>query len=68
MSKISMRIDGMHCGACVRRVTQAIQSVPGASAEQVRVGGARVDIPDESRREALLEALGRAGFTAHVEQ
>ena len=65
--KISLRIEGMHCGACVRRVTQSLQAVPGATVEEVRVGGARVQVPESCTTDALIAALSKAGFTAHPE-
>ena len=35
VSDITLTIEGMHCGACVRRVTQALQRVPGTTVEEV---------------------------------
>jgi P-type E1-E2 ATPase len=32
----------MHCGSCVRRVTQTLNAQPGTHAEEVRVGAARI--------------------------
>jgi len=41
MAEFKLRIDGMHCGSCVRRVSQALAAVPGAAVNEVRVGAAR---------------------------
>jgi len=41
MPEFILQIDGMHCGACVRRVTEALKSVEGAVVNEVRVGAAR---------------------------
>ena len=38
VSEITLAIEGMHCGACVRRVTQTLQRVPGTTVEEVRIG------------------------------
>ena len=65
MSEITLQIDGMHCGACVRRVTQALQRVPGTVVEEVRIGAARVQSEDPT---PLLAAIAKAGYTAHPEQ
>lgn len=65
MSEITLTIEGMHCGACIRRVTQALQRVPGAEVEEVRVGAARVKAGDAA---PLLAAVAKAGYTAHAEQ
>lgn len=65
MSTITLNIDGMHCGACVRRVIQTLERIPGTSVEEVRVGAARVQA-DTS--EPLVAALAKAGFTARADQ
>ena len=61
----TLRIDNMHCGACVRRVTAALNAVPGTRVEQVEVGMARVD--SSASDEALLAAVSKAGFPAHAD-
>jgi len=66
--EINLRIEGMHCGACIRRVTQALQAVPGAEVEEVRLGAARLRIPEEAKSASLIVGLGHAGFTAQEEK
>jgi copper chaperone len=69
MSLLTLRIGGMHCGACVRRVTQALQSVGGTQIQEVRVGAARVQVEDAAvAGPALLASIAKAGYTAHLEQ
>ena len=48
MAEITLKIDGMHCGSCVKRVSQALVSVPGVTVNEVRVGAARFTVPKES--------------------
>ncbi len=67
MSEITLRIEGMHCGACVRRATQALQKVPGAEVQEVQIGAARVTLPSEAGAASLIESLQKAGFPAHLE-
>ncbi len=67
MAEITLRIDGMHCGACVRRATQALQKVPGAEVQEVQIGAARVVVPSEASSTSLIESLQKAGFPAHLE-
>jgi len=62
MSSITLSIEGMHCGACVRRVTQTLQRVPGTTVEEVRIGAARVQSEDPA---PLVAALSKAGYPAH---
>jgi copper chaperone len=67
-SEFALRIEGMHCGACVRRVSQALASVPGVSVGEVRIGAARVRFPGgPSRVDDLLAALEKAGYAARLD-
>ena len=68
MSEVVLHIEGMHCGACVRRVTQALNHVPGIQVEEVRVGAARVSTQsDATDAQAAVDAVNKAGFRAHAE-
>ena len=64
MATIALKIDKMHCGACVRRVTQTLNALPGTHADEVAIGSARVTT-DASPSE-LFQALGAAGFPAQA--
>jgi copper chaperone len=69
MAEFTLHIDGMHCGSCVRRVTQALNSTAGVEVEEVRIGAARVKAPGESPAvDAALASLAKAGYTARLEQ
>jgi copper chaperone len=65
VSDITLTIEAMHCGACVRRVTQTLQRVPGTTVEEVRIGAARVQAEDSA---PLVAALAKAGYPSHAEQ
>jgi len=68
MAEFKLQIDGMHCGACVRRVTQALASVEGVKVNEVSVGASAVHRqsgPSASRSGDCRR--GQAGFTAHLE-
>ena len=74
MSEFTVKIDGMHCGACVRRVNQALGSVPGIEVNEVRVGAARLTalqspdpVPADLAIKLAIEAIARAGYAAHLE-
>jgi copper chaperone len=64
MKEMSFQIDGMHCGACVQRVTRVLNQVPGTQVDEVRVGAARVHADDQAP-DAYLAAIRKAGFEAH---
>ena len=68
MSEVNLRIDGMHCGSCIRRVTQSLQAVAGAEVEEVRLGAARVRLNPAASAQALIAGLSKAGFAAHEEK
>ncbi len=68
MSEFTLRIDGMHCGGCVRRVSQALASVEGAVAKDVQIGTAQLTSElDPAPVELAIAALAKAGYTAHLE-
>jgi copper chaperone CopZ len=68
MTEFTLHIDGMHCGACVRRVSQALASTEGLKVEEVRIGAARLSAASESAPiELAIAALAKAGYTAHAE-
>ncbi len=65
MAMTTLRIENMHCGACVRRVTMALNKIPGTQVEEVQVGAARIETTAAPAE--VLAALGKAGYPAHVE-
>jgi len=68
VSEFTLRIDGMHCGSCVRRVSQALASVNDLKVQEVRLGAARVEAGDVSATAAAVDALAKAGYKAQLEQ
>jgi copper chaperone CopZ len=68
MAEFKLAIDGMHCSACVRRVTQALAAVKGLDVNEVRIGAARLGSTTEPAPvDQALAAIAKAGFTAHLE-
>jgi copper chaperone len=68
MTEITLRIDGMHCGSCVRRVSQALAGEQGVAVKEVRIGAARIESDQQSAASRAVEALARAGYKAHLEE
>jgi len=69
MAEFTLHIEGMHCGSCVRRVTQALSSTEGVQVEEVRIGGARLkSAGDPPPVEAAIAALAKAGYNAQLER
>ncbi len=53
----------MHCQACVRRVTAAIEKVNGLESAKVEIGSANVEFDPEKTSEQEIAAAVRAiGF------
>jgi copper chaperone len=66
---LTLSIEGMHCGGCVRRVTIALQGVRGVELGAVEVGSARVTVDSaQTTAEEIVTAVGRIGFSAHFEK
>jgi len=68
MAEFTLRVDGMHCGSCVRRVSEALAATPGVVVNEVRVGAARLtSVEEPAPVELAIAALAKAGYAAHLE-
>ncbi len=68
MAEFTLRIDGMHCDSCIRRVSQALASAEGVQVQEVRLGAARLTtnlapVPVD----LAVAALAKAGYSARLE-
>ncbi|MGB6975342.1 MAG: heavy-metal-associated domain-containing protein [Terracidiphilus sp.] len=69
MAEFTLQIDGMHCGSCINRVTQALSATQGLQVEEVRLGAARLNAPDDPASvDSAIAALAKAGYSAHLAQ
>lgn len=66
MRNLTLQLDNMHCGACVRRVLQVLSSIPSTHTDEVRVGSARIRTGQSD--DEVCAALTAAGFPARIEQ
>ena len=63
---ITLKIDGMHCDACVRRVRMALGKLDGVQVKDVQVGSARVEVDSgKIPVDAAVQAVNDIGFSAH---
>ena len=68
MAEFTLRIEGMHCGGCVRRVSQALAATAGVEVREVSVGAARISSAEEPAPiELAIAAVAKAGYAAHLE-
>ena len=65
MSTLELRIDNMHCGTCVRRVSDTLNALPNTQAEEVKIGSAR--ITTDASPAQVQQALILAGYPAVFE-
>jgi copper chaperone len=66
MSEFTLHIEGMHCGACVRRVSQALAQTPGLEVKEVQVGAARLaSAQNPPPMNEAIAALAAAGYKAY---
>ena len=61
MATVALKIEGMHCQACVKRVNRALEKLDGAKVLEVQVGSASVETDDP---EAAIAAVTAAGYPA----
>jgi Cu+-exporting ATPase len=68
MAEFTLRIDNMHCGSCIRRVSQALAATEGIVVNEVRQGAARLSSAAEPAPvDRALAALAQAGYPARLE-
>ncbi len=61
----TLKVDGMHCGNCVRRVKAALEAVDGVTLDDVEVGRVTGTFDsEETNPSALADAVTRAGYQA----
>lgn len=66
MKRIELQVDGMSCGACVKRVGAALGSLAGVGEVRVDLASGRVGVAAQVDSRELLAALQQAGYPARV--
>jgi copper chaperone len=68
-NSIRLSIEGMHCGACVRRVINTLAVLQGVHVDSVDVGSAKMEFDPSIITPGEIEAaIDRIGFKAHAER
>lgn len=63
MDRITMKIDGMSCGNCVRHVTKALESLDGVQVERVEIGSATLAFdPAAASEDRITQAIEDEGY------
>ena len=67
--ELALSIGGMHCGACVRRVTDALGKIEGVQVNSVEVGSASITFnPEHVTVERITGRVNQIGFAARTEK
>lgn len=61
-----LTIDGMNCASCVGNVERALKSVPGVTDATVNLATERASVYGTAEAQALVAAVGKAGYSARV--
>ena len=61
---IQFQVPDMHCAACIRRVTKAVQGVDPAAKVEADAPSRALRIDSAADPAALLRALDEAGYPA----
>lgn len=67
MNEVTIKVEGMSCGGCVKNVTGVLKGLPGVEDVQVSLEGASATVrhdPAKVSVEALRAAVEDAGFDA----
>lgn len=64
--EVTLTIDGMSCGHCVRSVKAALDSVVGVAVKSVGVGTAVIEASDAAAADRAIAALEAAGYPARA--
>jgi copper ion binding protein len=63
MERVTLSIDGMTCGHCVRSVDSALKELAGVTVEQVQVGRATVSFDPATVSSArIAQAIESEGY------
>ena len=64
IKQLDLAIEGMTCASCVGRVERALQAVPGVAEATVNLATERATVRGVAAPDALLAAIGKAGYEA----
>ncbi len=67
----TLRVEGMTCAGCVRRVEKVLERVPGVAEARVNLATGRATVrhdPSQAPLEVLLAAARDAGYPARLEE
>lgn len=61
---LTLDVHGMHCAACVRRLTATLSRLPGVVVKKVEIGRVELSyLPEQTGPGQIHTAIGDAGFS-----
>lgn len=63
---ITLKLDGLHCGNCVKSVEKALNAVEGVTQASVTLDPLQAVIEGTATAEALIAAVDDIGFEAEL--
>ncbi|WGE42342.1 heavy-metal-associated domain-containing protein [Actinobacillus equuli] len=63
---ITLKLDGLHCGNCVKSVEKALNAVEGVTKATVTLDPQQAVVEGSTTAEALITAVDDIGFEAEV--
>lgn len=67
MEKITLNIEGMHCGACAVGIQMLVSQMDGVSSAEVSYEGKQGTFefdPAKTSKEAIIKSIAELGYTA----
>lgn len=67
MEKVTLKIDGMHCGACAAGIQMLVSQMDGVKSVFVDYEGKKGDVefdPAKVNKEQIVKAIAELGYTA----
>ena len=64
MTKITLQLDGLHCGNCVKSVDKALRALPTVSDVKIDLATQIATIESEEQAKTLIDAIVDIGFEA----
>jgi Au+-exporting ATPase len=62
MATMTIRVEGMTCGGCVRHVEKALRATPGVTEVAVDLASSSATVTGTASPEALAAAVADAGY------
>jgi copper chaperone CopZ len=61
---MTFKVPDMSCEHCVKRITTALEAVPGVGRITITLNDKLVETGGTAGRDAVIKAIGSAGYTA----